>query len=244
MKPNGWSQMDLAAALAEKRALGVDQATKWRSRLANYEVSRPPAPPDALKEIAETMQISQSWFLDDDENSPILWYRQPNPAGMPDTRDTDVEYDDEVEMIFAGYVPCSQVWGDPLQASGKRRVPRKWKAANRYTAEVIGDSCYPALRENDLTVWEYNRNPPVGAIVLAERSSDHACTVKELAYENGTYRPSLRAINPTATPPPNDEGWEVIAWLVAVKRDADGLEQEWYAPRTGIRRRHLMPPLD
>jgi len=243
MPPNGWSQMDLAAALAKRRALGVSEPTKWRSRLANYETDRPSASADALKEIAETMQISLSWFLDNDENSPILWYRQPNPVGLPDIRDADVEFDDEVEMTFAGYVPCSGVWGEPLLATGKRRVPRKWRAANRYTAEVVGDSCYPALRENDLTCWEYNKNPPVGSIVLAERSSDHACTVKELAYEPGTYRPNLRPINPTSEPPPNDDGWEVVAWLVGVKREKDGLEQDWFAPRTGIRRRHLMPDL-
>ena len=76
-------------------------------------------------------------------------------------------------------------------------------------------------------------------IVLAERTEDHACTVKELTYDEPGSRARLKAVNPRFESPPDDGGWSVTARLVGVIRAADGPERTWYWS-AGLRPRHLI----
>jgi phage repressor protein C with HTH and peptisase S24 domain len=137
-------------------------------------------------------------------------------------------------------VPASSDWGDPLESDEFIPIDGKYVKSNRFAARVIGDSCWPALRPGDLTIWEADQNPPYGVIVLAQRKGDHGCTVKELTYSSSERRPVLLPVNPDYESPEDGDGWGVIARLVVVIREDDGPEKIWYyAP--GLRRRHLMP---
>jgi SOS-response transcriptional repressor LexA len=72
--------------------------------------------------------------------------------------------------------------------------------------------------------------------VIAHRSDDNACTVKELVYEDG---PKLHPINPTHDPIENESEWSVIARLVGVIRKSEGLEMTWRQDE-GLKKRHLV----
>lgn len=137
---------------------------------------------------------------------------------------------------FAGIVPAGE-WGDPLASEEFIEVEVKFEHPRRFAAKVVGDSCYPALMQGDVTIWHQDMNPPFGSIVLAQRRGDHGCTVKELRYEDG--RPVLHPVNPAHAKTEDGTGWGVIARLVGVIRKVDGLEQSWYLA-DGIRVRHLV----
>jgi transcriptional regulator with XRE-family HTH domain len=142
-------------------------------------------------------------------------------------------------IMYAGVVPCSTDWGDPLSSEERRPIDHKFTGPNRFLCKVRGDSCYPALMQGDLTIWEVDRDPQVGVIVLAERLNDQACTVKELRYDETRRRHVLVPINPDSSPPEDGDGWTVTARLVGVIRQADGPERTWYwSP--GLRAYHLI----
>jgi phage repressor protein C with HTH and peptisase S24 domain len=143
------------------------------------------------------------------------------------------------EILYAGVVPCSQDWGDPLTSKEARPIEAKFAGKNRFLCKVTGDSCYPALKQGDLTVWEKDREPPYGVIVLAERIGDQACTVKELQYDESARRARLVPVNPSHGEPEDGDGWECAARLVGVLRQGDGPERTWYWP-PGLRARHLL----
>lgn len=99
-----------------------------------------------------------------------------------------------VQMRYAGEVPAGD-WGDPL-ASEEFVVDDRYEHPKRFVARVVGDSCWPALRQGDLTVWHHDLNPQYGLIVLAQRKGDHACTVKQLVWDAEDSRPRLAPVNP------------------------------------------------
>jgi len=144
-----------------------------------------------------------------------------------------------VPLSYAGVVPASTEWGDPLASEEMIEVDGKYVGPRRFAATVSGDSCYPALHQGDLTIWEADMNPPYGLIVLAQRKGDHGCTVKELVYDGDSRRSRLHPINPDYDEPADGEGWGVIARLVAVVRSSDGPEQSWFYAN-GLRVRHLV----
>jgi hypothetical protein len=144
-----------------------------------------------------------------------------------------------VPMRYAGIVPASTEWGDPLVSEELIEVDGKYVNAKRFAATVAGDSCYPALHRGDLTIWESDPNASYGLIVLAQRKGDHGCTVKELVYDNEAGRSRLHPINPDYEDPDDGDGWGVIARLVAVVRQSDGPEKSWIYPK-GLRVRHLV----
>lgn len=194
---------------------------KSRSAVAMYE-SGAPIPADVVSQILEA-------------------FPGANPPPMTgDVQVTGPALSDELYRVikYAGTVPCSSDWGDPLSSSDSRPIDPKFAGKNRFLAKVVGDSCYPALQQGDLTVWETDNDPPYGVIVLAERNEDHACTVKELVYDDQAGRARLNPVNKRYEAPPDDGGWRVIARLVGVLRTTDGPERTWYWP-AGLRPRHL-----
>jgi len=139
-------------------------------------------------------------------------------------------------MRYAGVVPAGD-WGDPLESDEMRDVdPALWKS-NRYLATVTGDSCWPALQQGDLCVFEHDMSPPPGLVVLAQRKGDHAVTLKQLKLDD-QGRPHLEPINPEYNEPPNGDGWGVIARLVCVLRTVGQIERRWYSPH-GLRKDDL-----
>lgn len=142
----------------------------------------------------------------------------------------------KVRLRFAGVVPCSEAWGDPLESTEYVEVAGQFGGERRFVAKVAGDSCYPALLPGDLTVWEPDLSPPYGVIVLAQRKGDHGCTVKQLTHD-GT-RPRLTPINPSASAPDDGEGWGVVARLVGVERATQAPARTWFW-EAGLRPEHL-----
>ena len=142
------------------------------------------------------------------------------------------------QMRFAGEVPCGSDWGDPLASDESIEVEVQYEHPRRFAAKVVGDSCYPALRPGDVTIWHSDMNPPYGQIVLAQRKGDHGCTVKQLEYDEKMGQPKLLPVNPHSGAPVDGEGWGVIARLVAVLRNDDGLRKSWYL-ESGLRPKHL-----
>ena len=144
-----------------------------------------------------------------------------------------------VQMRYAGEVPCSADWGDPLSSEEFIEVEVQFEHPQRFAAKVVGDSCYPALLPSDVTIWHTDLSPTYGLVVLAQRKGDHGCTVKELEYDQNLGRPRLVPVNPAHHAPSDGDGWGVIARLVAVLRTIDGLRRSWYI-ESGLRPRHLI----
>lgn len=142
-----------------------------------------------------------------------------------------------VRMRFAGLVPCSTEWGDPLESTEQIEVSAQFGGELRFAARVVGDSCYPALLPGDLAIWERDLNPPYGVIVLAQRQGDHGCTVKKLSHDG--QRPRLEPINRAYESPDDGEGWGVIARLVGVERSSEAPARTWFW-EPGIRPEHLL----
>jgi SOS-response transcriptional repressor LexA len=132
-----------------------------------------------------------------------------------------------VAMRYAGEVPASGEWGDPLASETFVEMEAKFDHPKRYCTRIRGNSCYPALRQGDMAIWHANPAPPEGQIVLAQ-NSEHQPTVKELGWDSERNRPVLIPINPEEKAPPDGEGWEVVAQLVGVIRVDRGVERTWY----------------
>lgn len=161
----------------------------------------------------------------------------PSAAAPPSSGDVQIlsNMGDEARtyMIpYAGVVPASENWGDPLSQEEAKEVSPKLAGRGRYMCRVIGNSCWPALWQGDLTIWQKESAPNDGMIVLAERLSDRACTVKELVLHAGM--PILKPINPEFPNMGDPDGWEVTAVLVGVLDYSTGVEIEYYA-KTGLR---------
>ena len=149
---------------------------------------------------------------------------------MKGTLDTEATY---AKILYAGIVPASN-WGDALNQAEPEPISPKFAGPRRFMCKVQGDSCYPALHQGDMVIFESNPAPAEGMIVLAERSSDSACTVKEFKRVNGmatlapiTPDPAFRDVSAPA-------GWRATAVLVGVIFTVQGAEAEFYSP-SGLR---------
>ena len=142
------------------------------------------------------------------------------------------------KILYAGVVPASN-WGDALNQAEPEPINPKFAGPKRFMCRVQGDSCYPALHPGDLIIFEQNHAPAEGMIVLAERSSDSACTVKEFKRINGVA--TLAPINPDPQfhDVSDEGGWRATAYLVGVIFAVHGAEAEFYSP-TGLRVAQLL----
>lgn len=163
----------------------------------------------------------------------------PPPTGGIEVVGQALPEDRKAYITYAGVVPCSKDWGDPLESQDRRSIDPEFAGANRFLCRVAGDSCYPALIEGDLTVWESDDNPAWGLIVLAQRTTDSACTVKQLVWDEALQRAILRPINPERQAPDDSDGWRVIARMIGVMRNTDGPPKQWGPWPAGLRPEHL-----
>lgn len=207
---------------ASREMAGLDQSEfapyigRTRSTLANYETGITIPPPDVIAAIKTNFPLSPAA---PDEGSNLVVTGQSLGSGVYG------------RLPYAGTVPASSSWGDPLSDSDLREIEPKFVGPGRFIAKVSGDSCYPALQQGDLTIWEVDESPAYGLIVLAERLTDQACTVKELKRLDN--RDCLVPVNPESKPPPNDEGWMIRAKLIGVIANQD-IEEQWFEAR-GLR---------
>lgn len=192
-----------------------------RSTIARYE-NNAPVPTAALQRLADALRLPMGWFLDGADTeppfgtAPLVARERRQGYDMLDRPKIPVGFP-TVPMRYAGEVPTGE-WGDPLASEEFIEVEVQFEGPRRFAAKVVGDSCYPALLQGDVTVWESDLSPSYGTIVLAQRKGDHSCTVKELAYDETAGRPRLRPVNPAHSEPEDGEGWGAIARLVAVLR--------------------------
>jgi transcriptional regulator with XRE-family HTH domain len=145
------------------------------------------------------------------------------PTGTMSSKSTTIRW----ELPYAGIVPCSSDWGDPLEGAEMKPIDPDFTGPNRFICRVAGSSCYPALQEGDITVWESDKDPDFGVIVLAQRLPDSACTVKQLAWDDSRARPILRPVNTDHEAPDDGEGWEATARLIGVIRRDGGTKRTW-----------------
>jgi transcriptional regulator with XRE-family HTH domain len=195
---------------------------KSRTAISAYECDRAPVPMEVIAAIRTSF---------DRVPEPPLEGGGVMPLGIPPVDATFAK------ILYAGTVPCSKDWGDALAGNEERDIEVKFAGAGRFLASVRGDSCFPALQQGDLTVWQRDEAPPYGVIVLAERLDGRECTVKQLVRENGVTR--LKPVNPDSSEPFAPEGWLPTARLVGVIWIDDGPEATMYHP-PGIQPKHLL----
>lgn len=195
---------------------GLDQAEfapfigRSRSALAMYESGRIPLPADVVAAIRTAFPGSPS----PPKDGELTILGQPHTEAL------------FARIPYAGIVPASSQWGDPLSNDELREVDPKFAGPGRFMCRVQGDSCWPALWQGDLTIWEVNPAPHEGLIVLAERLNDQACTVKEYRRQNG--RPSLCPVNPDYEEAFDPEGWKATAVLIGVLDRSEGPEISYF----------------
>lgn len=180
-------------------------------------------------------------------NIPVTWFYDGEDSPLPENdKKTQKQIISEPlgiysfgyrNLKYAGVVPCGN-WGDPLDSEEMIPISAELEHHKRFAATVTGDSCFPSLKQGDLTIWHVDPAPSTGLIVLAEQKGDRRCTVKQLRIDDHG-QPHLKPINPDYDEPENGEGWEVIARLVAVIRQGDRIKQT-FARNEGIRPEDLL----
>ncbi len=197
---NDLDQIDLAGAI------GVS-----RSAVGMYETGTP-VPQEVIDKILSTYPDIPKLPDPKERDKPI----EITQTGFAVPKPT-------FELRYAGLVPTSSEWGDPLESDTPVEVDEKYFHKQRFVCGVTGSSCFPALQQGDVTYWHYDLAPKVGKIVLAQRKSDRACTVKQLAMDPTSGEYFLKPINPKEKAPSAEEGWEAIAYLVYVEwEDEEG----------------------
>lgn len=177
-----------------------------------------------------------------DQHIKAIEEKYPDRPKTPEPRERDKVFEladpgfpasyPTVQMRYAGLVPTSDVWGDPLSSDIPVEVEAKFDQKDRFVADITGSSCFPALQQGDRAIWQLTKNPASGKIVIAQEAIEHGCTVKEYSEDPMTGEPRLVPINPAAKSPPAGEGWYAVALLVGlVWEDDDGTEVSLYRPR-------------
>ena len=194
------------------------------------------------RKIGESKQNVGNWLQEEAPTTPRraeVFSRMLEALGAGDLDRVLIPAGFRAPMIrLAGNVPAGD-WGDPLASEEFVEVTDvKFAHPKRFAAYVIGDSCSPCLQPGDLTVWHVDNNPMYGRFVLAQRKGDHGCTVKELTFDVERNRHVLKPINPSYTEPEDGDGWGVIARLVGVVFDNDGLQMTLYQEK-GLTKKHL-----
>jgi hypothetical protein len=213
-----------AKELAEALGIGRTAVYAYRDRPnANPSPEKVAAFVEHLVVIGYTVPLG--WFYDG-EDSPVP-LKDPKRSEVVDKPKAIYSFG-FVYMRYAGVVPCGD-WGDPLDSEELVEMGAELDHPKRYVTSVIGDSCYPALKQGDKVVWHQDFAPTAGLIVLAQRKGDHGCTVKQLKTDD-QGRPHLVPINPSYDEPANGDGWGVIARLVAVIRKTAGMKVTFVNP--------------
>lgn len=251
MLPGGWSQADLAKAL---KAFAFQDLTEQQltNRIGNWETRAKNVPDFEIDCIAEATDIETSWFDDPEPGPPKRrTFEAPEAPGdaLPAVpADTSVALDfpmfpvafGMVAMRYAGVVPASSDWGDPLDSEIPIEMDAKYFKKNRFVCRVKGFSCYPALQQGDLTVWEVDKEAKAGSIVIAQRREDFGCTVKELIEDRLHGRFKLEPINSKYDSPPDGEGWDVIARLVGIDFEGEDGTRGGFLRPSGLKKSFLL----
>lgn len=171
-------------------------------------------------------QTVHTWLVGDRRPSnPAVWFTlrsaltPENPLSLP----MQPYSPGSVMLRYAGEVPAGE-WGDPLASEELHEAPSRYDPVKHFVCRVVGTSCWPTLRPQDVTIWRKDFAPAFQSIVIAQRKGDHACTVKALEWDAGAARSRLVPLNPEHGDVDDCDGWGVIGALVYVFRVVDGVE--------------------
>lgn len=203
-----------------------------RSRLAQYESGRTEPPRSILKEIAKALDTTVVELEDEQAPAPKVVEQSLGPRMA-------IEIREKVKLPYAGLVPADSDWGDPLESTDTYSVDAKFKGEGRFVCKVVGDSCYPYLKQGDMAVFQRDPGPSQGTIILAERQGDHACTVKLLDWDDHSRRSTLKPLNEAYDAPSAAPGWQATAKLIGLEFIHEGVEMTAYE-EDGIRPRQLI----
>lgn len=196
-------------------------------RTANYLRQGGPKPPaEYLDALARASGLAATW-----KDLQLGGHR---PATANEHRR---EYGSR-ELPFAGDVPAGE-WGDPLESVERVAVWPEAYGERRFVARAVGESCYPAILQGDLLIFQSDKAPPYGKIVLAQREEDHGCTLKQLQFNRAEKRPVLRTVNPFVDDPDETGGWYAVARLIGLEREVDGATVRFFHPE-GLTAKQLM----
>jgi len=231
-----------AAAFADevnRRLPGTDFS---RETIANMENNRRSVPEDVVRIASNLFRKPMAWFYE----GVAAYEPLPPELDYPKVVSPDLSVPvriapvGKVEMRVAGTVPAGSDWGDPLQSEWTEFMDAKFGGHGRFLAKVRGDSCFPALLQGDMAVWEADESPRVGTLVLVEETDEYRVTVKELVLEP-SGRLSLRAVNRDSDVPSLTQPWRVTAKLVGVERRQPGMPEITLYDPDGLTPAQLIP---
>ncbi|RYD80265.1 MAG: hypothetical protein EOP84_12190 [Verrucomicrobiaceae bacterium] len=151
-----------------------------------------------------------------DERSPLPEWAEKYVAAKDSEDPNDIE-GLFMPMNYAGVVPASTNWGDPLTVSDEtRQVPSFMFAPGRFCASVAGYSCAPKVMPKDLLIATPTSDPIDGTLVLAERADDHGVTVKRAVLDEKTMLVHLVPLNPNVEPLDDRQEWKTVGIVCGV----------------------------
>lgn len=187
-----------------------------------YEIGRRRIPKDVIDAI-------QAAFPDGPP--PPIAYSDVDRSGT-----LFVKEDSRIFVLpYGGVIPSTA----QQEASTMRPIEKRFTGEGRFLRQIAGNTASPFLRERDTTVWQADRSPKHGLIVLARRLSDGRQMARLLAFDDTKAVDVFRQLEPSADPTTDDEQWEPIARLVGVIRQTDGPERTWFW-EPGLTPEHLM----
>lgn len=196
----------------ESRRFTQDEVAKklgvLRSTYANWEREGNSVPRKFTPRVRELMRER------DDVGSPS--YPVPNM---------------EIPVPFIGLVSADTkaTWDSPNESDTLEFVPGKMgDGKGRFAARVESDCMYPFLHPDDIVVFQQDRIPKIGRVVLF-RNHDGLITIKQLKHNGSNFM--LHALNPLL----DDilaEG-SVVGYLVGIVRRTGQREWTDYDP-TGL----------
>lgn len=213
-RPRAWSQYDVAHLLAERGSLGLD-ATRWRSRLANYE-NRGGVPANALAEIAQILSVDLGW-LSDRSDGPVKW-----AVMAPNAKPTELEEGPQLNIVpFWGTVPCGN-WEKPfVDDESYIEISESVKDIRSVVCvKVAGNSMMPRFQHGEKVAVRLSSTPIDGVVTLA-RNQDGELTLKLMVYARGEWE--LHSLNPDYGCA-SAESWEILGHAIhREETDTSGL---------------------
>lgn len=112
-------------------------------------------------------------------------------------------------------VPCSD-WSDPLDADYEDfiEVDPMFAGKGRFACRVAGDSMYDLLEQGDLCIWQADKLPKLGTVVIARNAMKEA-TCAQLKHDGEQF--ILHKLNPRYPDVVSDH-WECLGYLVGIIR--------------------------
>jgi SOS-response transcriptional repressor LexA len=208
--------------VSQKRLADLLGLGATRDVIANYENNRTEPEERHVKKLARLWGIEDpDWFWDGGDVEP------PAPIGS----------------LAPGQSPPAPIPGFATPGAARRKFPLIGSAGaatfplastadpedyvefsdelyrpERYAIRLVGDSMEPRIPADCYVLVQPHENPPVGMIVVA-RSGEYEYAVKVRRVNDGEI--VLVPINPNYETITTDEGWRMVGYVVAYRKNRD-----------------------